>query len=194
MIFRRSSGAPMPPAWELHPFLHQVPEISKPTSLVFDLRSWRRRRCPRLCGRRLLAQRCAVAARARNICESLRFQRNSGLRALNSAVTYDQTQPFARSLAEFFAEQQPTQIVAEMAKSERHGKVLVDWSQNSDFKTTVGVYSLRAKLHRPFVSCPVTWDELQKAVHKRKPGALFFDPETTLKRLDSLGDLLEKVN
>jgi len=81
MIFRRSSGAPMPPAWELHPFLHQVPEISKPTSLVFDLRSWRRRRCPRLCGRRLLAQRCAVAARARNICERLRFQRNSGLRA-----------------------------------------------------------------------------------------------------------------
>jgi bifunctional non-homologous end joining protein LigD len=178
---------------ELHPFLHRVPEISKPTSLVFDFDPGE--------GADVLA--CArVAFLLKDALSRLgleTFVKVSGSKGiqvyapLNSAVTYDQTQPFARSLAEFFAQEHPAQIVAEMAKSERHGKVFVDWSQNSDFKTTVGVYSLRAKLHHPFVSCPVTWDELKTAVQKRKPGLLFFNPETTLKRLDSLGDLFAPV-
>ncbi len=41
--------------------------------------------------------------------------------------------------------------------------VLIDWSQNSPFKTTVATWSLRARV-RPWASVPVTWDELAAAV------------------------------
>ena len=55
------------------------------------------------------------------------------------------TQPFAKAVAELGAQQMPKLVVSGMAKSIRKGKVLIDWSQNSDFKTTVAVYALRAK-------------------------------------------------
>jgi bifunctional non-homologous end joining protein LigD len=67
--------------------------------------------------------------------------------------------------------------------------VFIDWSQNSDFKTTVGVYSLRAKRDSPFVSMPVAWEELRA----KKPESLFFSPEAALKRLEKSGDLFAPV-
>ena len=70
-----------------------------------------------------------------------------------------------------------------MAKIARTRKVFIDWSQNADYKTTVGVYSLRAKRERPFVSAPVTWDELQRAKD------LYFSPADALDRCENLGDL-----
>jgi bifunctional non-homologous end joining protein LigD len=62
--------------------------------------------------------------------------------------------------------------------------VFIDWSQNADYKTTVGVYSLRAKQQRPFVSMPVTWDELSEALKGKKVDYLYFEPKTALARLD----------
>ena len=41
-----------------------------------------------------------------------------------------------------------------MTKKLRKGKVLVDWSQNNRHKTTVAVYSLRAR-ERPTASTPL---------------------------------------
>ena len=69
---------------------------------------------------------------------------------------------------------------------------LADWSQNSDFKTTVGVYSLRAK-ERPTVSTPVTWDEVERCLKKKDPSTLVFESSQTLQRVDRLGDLFEPV-
>src|SRR5207253_922847 len=98
-------------------------------------------------------------------------------------VTYTATQTFARTLAERLEKQNPKLIVSEMAKVVRAKKVFIDWSQNSDYKTTVGVYSLRAKRSTPFVSAPVTWDELDTAEH------LYFNTEAALERFEKLGDL-----
>src|SRR5262249_44348366 len=64
---------------------------------------------------------------------------------------------------------------------------------NSEYKSTVTVYSLRAKAERPFVAMPVTWEELTKAVKTGDTGALFFDPEAALKRLKRRGDLFAPV-
>ena len=89
--------------------------------------------------------------------------------------------------------QHPDQTTAIMAKEKRVGKVFIDWSQNADHKTTVGVYSLRAKQQRPFVSMPVTWEELEAALKKRDWQALFFEPQTALKRLEMAGDLFAPV-
>ena len=81
-------------------------------------------------------------------------------------MTYEATQPFAKAVAELMTQQMPKQVVADMAKRLRGGKVLIDWSQNSDFKTTVCVYAMRAKHREPFVSVPVSWEELTRALKR----------------------------
>ena len=108
---------------------------------------------------------------------------------LNTNVTYEMTKSFAQSIAQFLEREHPDLIVSEMAKVKRKGKVFIDWSQNSEHKSTVAVYSLRAKGERPFVAMPVTWNELKKAVKKDDASSLFFEPEAALKRLKKTGDL-----
>ena len=79
-----------------------------------------------------------------------------------------------------------------MQKSLRRGKVLVDWSQNDEHKTTVNVYSLRAK-DRPTVSTPVTWAEVA-VVQKKKSGRAFvFEAGAVLGRVEKIGDLFAPV-
>ncbi|MEP6810886.1 MAG: non-homologous end-joining DNA ligase, partial [Chthoniobacterales bacterium] len=112
---------------------------------------------------------------------------------LNCGATYEMTQPFAKAVAELGAQQLPRLVVSEMAKSIRAGKVLIDWSQNSDFKTTVAVYALRAKNEAPFVSLPITWDELKRAVQRKNAKALSFTPSAAIKRIKKIGDLFAEV-
>ena len=178
---------------ELHPFLHCVPEIQEPTSVVFDLDP----------GEGATILNCAeVAFRLKDVLARLGlecFAKVSGSKGiqvylpLNTKTSYAVTQPFARALAELLANENPEEVVAEMAKSERAKKVFIDWSQNADFKTTVGVYSLRAKSSRPFVSLPVSWDELKRALRTRKADGLYFEPEVAIARLEKTGDLFAQV-
>jgi bifunctional non-homologous end joining protein LigD len=112
---------------------------------------------------------------------------------LNSVVTYDETQPFAEGIAELLAQQEPKLIVSQMPKRLRTKKVFIDWSQNTEYKTTVSVYSLRAKTYRPYVSLPVTWDELSDALKSKDAGALFFTPEEAIASVKELGDLFKPV-
>src|ERR1043165_1332284 len=112
---------------------------------------------------------------------------------LNSKVTYDETQPLAQGLAQLLSQREPKLIVWQMPKRLRTKKVFIDWSQNADYKTTVSVYSLRAKTYRPYVSLPVTWDELSTALDNKDAEALFFTPEAALERVKKLGDLFKPV-
>ena len=176
-------------ALELHPFLHRVPHIERPTHIVFDLDP----------GENANVLSCAeVSFLLRDVLTRLRlkcFAKVSGSKGiqvyvpLNTAVTYDQTQSFARATAELLEKNHPDKIVADMAKNLRVGKVFIDWSQNADFKTTVGVYSLRAKRARPYVSMPVHWKELTKALKKSDAALLDFESEKALQRLKRVGDL-----
>ncbi len=178
---------------ELHPFLHRVPKIDQPTHIAFDLDPGE--------GADLLT--CAsVAFRLRELLSGLGlecFAKVSGSKGLqvyvplNTPVTYEATSPFAHAVADLFAGNYPDLVVSNMLKNLRRKKVLVDWSQNSISKTTVAVYSLRAKQTEPFVSMPVEWGELERACKRRKPDALFFTPEAAVKRLRKLGDLFEPV-
>src|ERR1700716_431856 len=112
---------------------------------------------------------------------------------LNTKVTYEQTRSFAQSVAAALERQNPKLVVSEMAKNLRHGKIFIDWSQNSDFKTTIGVYSLRAKGDQPFVSMPVTWDELAEFRRGAESARLLFLPEAALKRAEAKGDLFASL-
>ena len=180
-------------ALELHPFLHRVPDIEQPTSIVFDLDP----------GEGAALTECiTIALLIKDVMEELRltiFAKVSGSKGLqlyvplNTATSYAITQPFARAIAEFIEKREPTLAVAEMPKAKRAGKVFIDWSQNADHKTTVGIYSLRAKRHEPFVSMPVSWDELEVALKQKKTDGLYFDPKAALARLEKRGDLFAPV-
>jgi bifunctional non-homologous end joining protein LigD len=87
----------------------------------------------------------------------------------------------------------PKLVVAKMAKDLRGGKVFIDWSQNSEHKTTVCVYSLRAKREQPFVSFPIEWKELERALKKGDSEAFFVTADEALKRLEKDGDLFAEV-
>jgi bifunctional non-homologous end joining protein LigD len=109
---------------------------------------------------------------------------------LNTATNYDKTKTFAHDLALRLEREHPDEVVSQMKKSLRGGKVLVDWSQNDEHKTTVCAYSLRAR-EQPTVSTPVTWEEVETAWKKKKPLAFKYDE--TLARVEKLGDLFAPV-
>lgn len=177
-------------AIELHPFLHRATKLEQPTHIVFDLDPGE--------GSDLLT--CArVAFLIKEVTDSLglqAFPKVSGSKGLqiyvplNTRTTYDATGSFAKAMAELLQRQHPDLVVSQMAKQQRRGRVLIDWSQNNRAKTTVAVYSMRGKSDEPFISMPVTWDELKRL---KRPQSLFFTPATALKRLEKLGDLFAPV-
>jgi bifunctional non-homologous end joining protein LigD len=111
---------------------------------------------------------------------------------LNTRSGYEETKPFAHAVAQVLERAHPKLVVERMKKELRVGKVLVDWSQNDPHKTTVAVYSLRAR-PRPTVSTPVTWAEVEKAARSRRGDALVFEAGDVLRRVDRKGDLFGPV-
>lgn len=174
---------------EIHPFLSKVPDIDLPTMLVFDLDPGE--------GADILSS-CEAAFRVKELLDQLKLKswvKVSGSKGihlhvpLNTEVTYDMTQAFAQSIAQYLERLHPDAIVSEMAKAKRKGKVFIDWSQNAQHKSTVAAYSLRAKQRRPFIAMPVNWEDLSKALKKGDASALFVEPEAALKQLKKAGDL-----
>ncbi|MFZ0914830.1 MAG: non-homologous end-joining DNA ligase [Candidatus Korobacteraceae bacterium] len=177
---------------ELHTSLSLGKDILRPTFLVFDLDPGPPAN---------IVQCCQVGLWVRDILAQLQLQsfaKTSGSKGLqiyvplNTAVTYDQTKPFAHELARVLERQHPNLVVSDMKKALRTGKVLVDWSQNDDHKTTVCVYSLRAK-ERPMVSTPVKWDEVESCLKKGDASLLVFESDEVLARAKKHGDLFEPV-
>jgi len=178
---------------EIHPFLHRVPRIDRPTAMVFD--------CDPGPGADILT--CArVAQMLRDLLGELElesFPKVSGSKGLqvyvplNSAVSYDETGATAKALAELLERREPKLVVSKMTKKLRTRKVFIDWSQNADSKSTVAVYSLRAKKDRPYVSVPVSWDELGDALKSKDREQLFFTPADAIERVEEHGDLFAPV-
>ena len=178
---------------ELHTFLHRSPAITRPLSLAFDLDPG---------APADMVQCCEVALLLRDYFAELNmecFAKTSGSKGLQIYVplnaptmTYERTKPFAHAVAEHLETAHPDLIVSKMQKSLRKGKVLIDWSQNDHHKTTVNVYSLRAK-SRPTVSTPVTWKEVQQTLKTSDASRLEFDSTQVLRRVKKSGDLFEPV-
>ena len=179
---------------EMHTFLAKAPHLERPTAMVFDLDP----------GEPAGVLDCArVALRIRTLLEGLglaSFVKVSGSKGLHVLVplntpraSYETTGPFAQTVARYLTQELPDLVVATMAKHARRGKVFVDWSQNDAFKSTVAAYSLRAGSGRPFVSMPVTWHELERALKKNNAEALYFSPTAARKRIEKQGDLFSDV-
>ncbi len=109
---------------------------------------------------------------------------------LNSPCTHQGAADFALAVGQVLERQHRERVTTVMAKVQRPGKIFVDWSQNARFKTTIGVYSMRAR-PEPTVSTPVTWDEVEAGA--AGAAALKFDYRDVLDRVERLGDLFEPV-
>jgi len=177
---------------EIHTFLHRAPDVLRPESVVFDLDPG------------LPAEILACAEVGLWIRDHLRslglksFIKASGGKGmqlyipLHGDVSYDDTKPFARSLAQAMETLHPRRITSNMRKDLRKGKIFIDWSQNDDHKTTVCVYSLRAQ-KEPRVSTPVLWKEVEEAHDAQDASLLRFGPEQAVERAERLGDLFAPV-
>ena len=177
---------------ELHTSLSQAVDMERPTVIAFDLDPGPPAN---------IVQCCQVGLWVREIFAGFgleSFPKTSGSKGLqvyvplNSPVTYEQTKPFAKAVARLLESRYPEQVVSDMKKSLRGNKVFVDWSQNDSYKTTVCVYSLRAK-EQPTVSTPVTWKEVENCLKKEDPETLVFSADEVLRRVEKSGDLFEPV-
>lgn len=180
-------------AIELHPSLSLGNKHEQPTVLAFDLDPGPPAD---------VVDCCRVALRLRELLDHVgleSFVKTSGSKGmqlyvpLNTKVTYEETRPFAQALAKVVAKQAPDEVLAKMGKkTDRSGKVLIDWYQNNERKTTIAVYSLRARQH-PTVSTPVTWEEVEAAAESGDGSSLVFESSDVLERIEEHGDLFAPV-
>jgi bifunctional non-homologous end joining protein LigD len=179
-------------AIELHPSLALAEDITCPTMMVFDLDPGTPAN---------IVQCCQVGLWLREIFEhfGLRsFPKTSGSKGLqiyvplNTPTNYESTKTLAHALAQLLEHEHPDAVVSDMKKQLRTGKVFVDWSQNDEHKTTIGVYSLRAREH-PTASTPVTWEEIERALKKKDANLLVFEARQVVARFEKLGDLFAPV-
>jgi bifunctional non-homologous end joining protein LigD len=176
-------------ALEVHAPMARGDDIESPTMVVFDLD-------PGLPA--AMTECCAVALEIREVLDHLALTclaKTSGSKGLqlylpvNGPCTHDHAAAFALAVAQMLERRQPKHVTSVMRKSDRPGKVFVDWSQNSRHKTTIAPYSLRARPH-PTVSTPVTWDEVEAGADGEP---LTFEAGDVLKRVDEQGDLFAEV-
>lgn len=111
---------------------------------------------------------------------------------LNYRARYERTSGFAHDLARTFEEAMPDRVVSRMRKALRPGKVLIDWSQNSEHKTTVAVYSMRAR-ENPSVSMPVNWKTVEQALDEGDRSLLQFSAQQALEVVASGKDRFSPV-
>jgi bifunctional non-homologous end joining protein LigD len=172
---------------ELHTSLSLAARPERPTMLMFDLDPGEPAG---------IVECCEVALVLRGLFTQLGLEsvvKTSGSKGmqicvpLNSATSYELTKPFARRIAELLEARLPELVVSRMTKHLRPGKILVDWSQNDAHKTTVTVYSVRAR-ERPTVSAPLTWEEAQSCLQAGDPGMLSFETDEVLARVAATGD------
>jgi len=177
---------------ELHPSLSLGRAPTRPTVLAFDLDPGPPAD---------IVDCCRVAIRLREMFGHFgvqSFPKTSGSKGMqvyvpiNKKTSYDVTKPFAKAIAQLMEKQTPDLVVSKMKKVEREGKVMVDWSQNHRSKTTIAVYSLRAR-ERPTVSTPITWEEVERAADSGDGSHLVFEADDVLKRIEQHGDLFAPV-
>ncbi len=180
-------------ALELHTPMHRADAQDTPTMMVFDLDPG---------PPATVVECCRVALWLQGMFENLglqAFPKTSGSKGLQvyvplntAGVTYAETKGFARAVAELLEASEPDSVVARMSKDVRQGKVFIDHSQNDEHKTTVCVYSLRAR-DRPTVSTPLTWDEVRDCLDGGDPAQLVFDARQVVARFGEHGDLFAPV-
>jgi bifunctional non-homologous end joining protein LigD len=177
---------------ELHTSLSKYPDLPRPTCMVFDLDPGPPADIVKCCQVAIWLREWFTAHELEALCKT---SGSKGLQLyvpLNTPVDYGRTKLISKDLAQKLERERPHDVVHMQRKTLREGRVLIDWSQNDEYKTTVNVYSLRARA-RPTVSTPVSWEEVEGCLEKGDASLLVFDSEQVLARFEKMGDLFEPV-
>ncbi len=177
---------------ELHTSLSRWRRLPQPSALVFDLDPGPPATIVECCQVALWLRDWFGAHGMQVFCKTSGSKGLQMYAPLNSAVDYQRTKLISKGLAQKLEREHPEHVVHMQRKTLREGKVLIDWSQNDQYKTTVNVYSLRARAH-PTVSTPVSWEEVEHCLKAGDPSLLVFDSERVLDRVERLGDLFLPV-
>lgn len=177
---------------EFHTLLSREADVTRPTMMAFDLDP----------GPDKTMVDCAqIALRLKSIFDHLKlasFPKTSGGKGihlyvpLNTAVTFEETKNFAHAIALHLEKTMPDKVTAMMKKDLRIGRIFLDWSQNDEHKTTVTVYSFRARQH-PTISTPLKWEEVEKLSKSKNASAWVFEARDVLARVEKMGDLFKPV-
>jgi bifunctional non-homologous end joining protein LigD len=180
-------------AIELHPSLSRAKKLERPSAIAFDLDPG---------APAGIVECCRVALRLRAVFSELAlscYPKTSGSKGLqvyvplnSQRVAYEQTKRFAHAVADLLEQRHPELVVSRMLKVRRRGKVLIDWSQNDEHKTTVAAYSLRAR-PRPSASTPLEWEEVEACADSGDAAPLDFDPQDLPERVAERGNLFAPV-
>ena len=177
-------------ALELHVPMAAARDIETPRAVVFDFDPGEPAAMRECCEIALLVRDVLAAV---NLKGWAKTSGSKGLQLyvpLNSPTTHEHAADFALAVGQLLEHQHRDRVTTTMAKAVRPGKIFVDWSQNARFKTTIGVYSVRAKA-APTVSTPVTWDEVAACADGAPE--LRFDIHDVLERVEQHGDLFAPV-
>ncbi|MDA8125145.1 MAG: non-homologous end-joining DNA ligase, partial [Deltaproteobacteria bacterium] len=178
---------------ELHVPLAGAAAPGTPDAVVFDLDP----------GEPATILDCArVALILRDLFSKLSIEgyvKTSGQKGLHVLVplnrkgtTFEETKRFSKAVAEVLQQGYPDLATAKMAKAARIGKVFINWSQNDPSKTMVAVYSLRARA-KPFVSFPLSWEELEALSGRDNPEKFQVLAGEALARIEKEGDRFREV-
>jgi bifunctional non-homologous end joining protein LigD len=173
---------------ELHTSLSRADDMQRPSAIVFDLDPGAPAGLRECCRVALWIAELLQAFDLRSVVKSSGSKGLQVYLPLNTPLAYEQSKPFARAVAELLQKQHPELVVSRMTRSLRAGRVLIDWSQNDPHKTTVCVYSLRAR-ERPTISTPLSWEEVRRAARRRSESQLSEEPRALLARVQRHGDL-----
>jgi bifunctional non-homologous end joining protein LigD len=177
-------------ALELHVPMARAVDLDAPLIVVFDFDPGPGTDIHTCCEVALWVREVLEAAALDGWCKT---SGSKGLQLyvpLNTPCTHEHAADFALAVGQVLERQHAERITTTMAKAVRPGKVFVDWSQNARHKTTIGVYSMRAR-PAPTVSTPVTWDEV--AACAAGDVELRFEWADVLARVVELGDLFAPV-
>lgn len=174
---------------ELHVPLDRAGSPGTPDAVVFDLDP----------GEGADVLTCArVALTLRDLFARLGLAsvvKTSGLKGLHvylplnrADTTFADTKAFSKAVALVLQRTVPDLVTSKMAREERAGRVFLNWSQNDASKTMVCAYSLRAR-EEPLVSCPLSWEELERRAREGDADGLRVGPAEAVRRAGEAGDL-----
>ncbi|MDO8390699.1 MAG: non-homologous end-joining DNA ligase [Actinomycetota bacterium] len=177
-------------ALEIHVPMSLAADLETPRAVVFDFDPGAPAAMKECCEIALMVHEVLAAVGLQS------FPKTSGSKGLqlyvplNTPCTHEKASDFALAVGQLLEHQHRDRVTTTMAKAVRPGKIFVDWSQNARFKTTIGVYSMRAR-PEPTCSTPVTWEEVGECAAGGPE--LRFTWSDVLARVEAHGDLFAPV-
>jgi bifunctional non-homologous end joining protein LigD len=147
-------------ALELHTWGTHHEHLATPDQIVFDLDPDPALGFEQVMAAAQMVRECLTAV---GLVSFVKTTGGKGLHVMvpvRPKLTWAPVKDFAKRLADVLVREAPARFTTTMTKSQRKGKIFIDYLRNGEGATAVAAYSTRARTGAP-VSVPLGWDELQ---------------------------------